>query len=231
MLESMEGRRGMPRLKPPFPSQVGYLGRPTLINNVETLAHIPAILRLGGANWPRVRLWSLSGAVRQPGCYEAPLDVTLQQLIDDYAGGAAETIGAVVPGGAASGILPPEALDVPLTRDELREWGVGAGSAGVQVFPESYVPLRLLAETMRFFAEESCQKCTPCRIGNRGMHHLLEELAEGRTAMPRRQVEEWLDAMAATSICGLGQGAPVPMRSAFKAWPEVFEPLGEPAVR
>jgi NADH:ubiquinone oxidoreductase subunit F (NADH-binding) len=229
MLESMEGRRGMPRLKPPFPSEVGYLGRPTLINNVETLAHVPAVLRLGGANWPRVRLWSLSGTVHRPGCYEAPLDVTLRQLIEDYAEGATEEIGAIVPGGAASGVLPPEALDVPLTRDDLREWGVGVGSAGVQVFPSSYSPLTLLAETMRFFAEESCQKCTPCRIGNRGMHHLLEELDKGRAAMPRDQVEEWLDAMAATSICGLGQGAPFPMRAAFRYWPETFAPLGEKA--
>ena len=228
MLESMEGRRGMPRLKPPFPSEVGYLGRPTLINNVETLAHIPAILRLGGEAWPKVRLWSVSGAVREPGCYEAPIDVTLRQLIDDYAGGATEEIGALVPGGAASGILPPEALDVPLTRDALREWGVGAGSAGVQIYPTSYSPLRLLAETMRFFAEESCQKCTPCRIGNRGMHHLLEELERGQVVMSREQVEEWLDAMAATSICGLGQGAPFPMRAAFRYWPETFAPLGEP---
>jgi formate dehydrogenase beta subunit len=228
MLESMEGRRGMPRLKPPFPSQVGYLGRPTLINNVETLAHIPAILRLGGELWPKVRLWSVSGAVEEPGCYEAPIDVTLRQLIDDYAGGVTATIGAIVPGGAASGILPPEALDVPLTRDDLREWGVGAGSAGVQVYPKSYPPLRLLAETMRFFAEESCQKCTPCRIGNRGMHHVLEQLEEGRVVMSREQVEEWLDAMAATSICGLGQGAPFPMRAAFRYWPEAFAPLGEP---
>jgi formate dehydrogenase beta subunit len=227
MLESMEGRRGMPRLKPPFPSQVGYLGRPTLINNVETLAHIPAILRGGGEAWPRVRLWSVSGCVREPGCYEAPLDVTPRQLIDDYAGGATDAISAIVPGGAASGILPPEALDVALTRDSLREWGAGPGSAGVQVFPESYSPLRLLTETMRFFAEESCQKCTPCRIGNRGMHHVLEELEHGRTAMPRAQVEEWLDAMLATSICGLGQGAPFPMRNAFRHWPELFAPLGE----
>jgi formate dehydrogenase len=229
MLESMEGRRGMPRLKPPFPSQFGYLGRPTLINNVETLAHVPAILRNGGEAWPRVRLWSVSGAVREPGCYEAPLDVTPRQLIDEYAGGATEEIGALVPGGAASGILPPEALDVPLTRDALREWGAGPGSAGLQAFPKSYSPLRLLAETMRFFAEESCQKCTPCRIGNRALHHVLEELEHGAVAMPRWQIEEWLDAMAATSICGLGQGAPFPVRNAFRHWPELFAPLGEAA--
>jgi formate dehydrogenase beta subunit len=237
MLESMEGRRGMPRLKPPFPSQVGYLGRPTLINNVETLAHIPAILTKGGEWYASlgvngakgVRLWSLSGAVHEPGCYEAPNGATLRGLIDDYAGGATDEIGAIVPGGAASGILPADALDVPLTRDALREWEAGVGSAGVQVFPKSYSPLRLLAETMRFFAEESCQKCTPCRIGNRGMQYLLEELATGRVVMPRHQVEEWLDAMVQTSICGLGQGAPFPMRNAFRYWPELFAPLGEPA--
>jgi NADH:ubiquinone oxidoreductase subunit F (NADH-binding) len=236
MLESMEGRRGMPRLKPPFPSQVGYLGRPTLINNVETLAHIPAILANGGEWYAAlgvngakgVRLWSLSGAVRRPGCYEAPNGITLRGLVDDYAGGATEEIGAIVPGGAASGILPPDALDVPLTRDALRDWGAGVGSAGVQIFPTTYSPLHLLAETMRFFAEESCQKCTPCRIGNRGMHHLLEELANGRAVMPRHQVEEWLDAMLQTSICGLGQGAPFPMRNAFRYWPELFDALGEP---
>jgi NADH:ubiquinone oxidoreductase subunit F (NADH-binding)/NADH:ubiquinone oxidoreductase subunit E len=228
MLESMEGRRGMPRLKPPFPSQVGYLGRPTLINNVETLAHVPAILREGGERWRPVRLWSVTGALRRPGCYEAALDVTARQLIDEYGGGATEEIGAIVPGGAASGILPPSALDVPLTRDALREWGTGPGSAGLQVFPARYPPLRLLAETMRFFAEESCQKCTPCRIGNRALHHVVEELAHGEAAMPRWQIEEWLEAMAQTSICGLGQGAPIPVRNAFRLWPELFAPLGEP---
>jgi formate dehydrogenase beta subunit len=222
MLESMEGRRGMPRLKPPFPSQSGYLGRPTLINNVETLAHVGLILR---GEWQPARLWSVTGAVAKPGCYEAPLDVTLRGLIDGYAGGLTAEPSAIVPGGAASGILPPVALDVPLTREALAEWGCGVGSAGVQVFPSSYSPLRLLAETLRFFAEESCQKCTPCRIGNRALHHVCEELEHGRAPMPRHQVDEWLEAMAVTSICGLGQGAPIPVRSAFAHWPELFEKM------
>jgi formate dehydrogenase len=222
MLESMEGRRGMPRLRPPFPAQSGYLGRPTLINNVETLAHVALILRGG---WRPVRLWSVSGAVGKPGCYEAPLDVTLRRLIDEYAGGLTEEPSAIVPGGAASGILPPAALDVPLTRAGLAEWGCGVGSAAVQVFPASYSPLRLLAETMRFFAEESCQKCTPCRIGNRALHHVAEELEHGRSPMTRRQVDEWLEAMALTSICGLGQAAPIPVRNAFERWPELFEKM------
>jgi formate dehydrogenase beta subunit len=225
MLESMEGRRGMPRLRPPFPAEAGFLGRPTLINNVETLAHIPAILRGGGAAWPRVRLWSVSGAVARPGCYEAPVDVTARQLIDDYAGGATEEIGAIVPGGAASGIIPPAALDAPLTRECLAPWGAGPGSAGLQVFPASYPVIRLLQETMRFFAEESCQKCTPCRIGTRALKHVLHELEHGRPAMPGWQLEEWLVAMEKGSICGLGQGAPVPLRGAMKHWPELFAPL------
>jgi len=234
MLESLEGRRGMPRLRPPFPAEAGYLGRPTLINNVETLAHIPAIVTNGGA-WfaglgvngeKGVRLWSVSGAVTRPGCYEAPNGITLRALLDEYAGGvAAGEIGAIVPGGAASGVLPPAALDTALTREGLTEWGCAVGSAGIQVFPASYPVLRLLRETMRFFAEESCQKCTPCRIGTRGLEHVLAELDEGRTAMDGAQLEEWLDAMERGSICGLGQAAPAPLRTAMRHWPEVFAPL------
>jgi formate dehydrogenase beta subunit len=239
MLESMEGRRAMPRLRPPFPAQVGYLGRPTLIDNVETLAHIPAILRNGGAWWAALgtrdasgtRLWSVSGAVKKPGCYETPNGITTRELVEGHAGGFEGEVGAVVPGGAASGILPPSALDAPLTRDGLREYGAGPGSAAVQVFPTSYSPLRLLGETMRFFAEESCQKCTPCRIGNRALHHLCEELEHGRAAMTREKVDEWLVAMEKTSICGLGQAAPFPVRNAMRWWPELFAPLGEGAAR
>jgi NADH:ubiquinone oxidoreductase subunit F (NADH-binding) len=174
-----------------------------------------------------VRLWSVSGAVARPGCYEAPNGVTTRELVEEHAGGFSDEVGCVVPGGAASGILPPAALDVPLTREGLREWGAGPGSAGLQVFPASYPPLRLLAETMRFFAEESCQKCTPCRIGNRALHHLAEELAHGRGAMTRAKVEEWLDTMAATSICGLGQASPIPVRAAMRLWPGDFARLDD----
>jgi formate dehydrogenase len=234
LLESMEGRRAMPRLRPPFPAQVGYLGRPTLINNVETLAHVPAILRNGGAWWAGLgtrgasgtRLWSVSGAVARPGCYEAANGITTRELVEGHAGGFVGEVGAVVPGGAASGILPASALDTPLTRDGLAEYGAGVGSAAVQVFPATYSPLRLLAETMRFFAEESCQKCTPCRIGNRALHHVCVELERGEAAMRREKVDEWLLAMEKTSICGLGQASPVPVRNAMRWWPELFAPLG-----
>jgi len=233
LLESLEGRRGMPRLRPPFPAEAGYLGLPTLINNVETLAHVPAILRRGGA-WfaglglsgaSGVRLWSVSGAVARPGCYEAPNGITVRELIEGHAGGATEEIGAIVPGGAASGVLPPAALNARLTREALAEWGCAVGSAGVQVFPASYPVLRLLRETMRFFAEESCQKCTPCRIGTRALGHVLAELEQDRGAMSRERLEEWLSAMERGSICGLGQAAPLPLRAAMRHWPQVFRPL------
>ena len=192
MLESMEGRRAMPRLRPPFPAQVGYLGRPTLINNVETLTHIPAILRNGGEWWAALgtrgaagtRLWSVSGAVAKPGCYEAPSGITTRELVDGHAGGFTGEISSVVPGGAASGILPPAALDAPLTRDGAPRMGrrTRARRRSRSSRPR-YSPLRLLGETMRFFAEESCQKCTPCRIGNRALHHLCVELEHGEAAM------------------------------------------------
>lgn len=212
MLESMEGRRGMPRLRPPYPAQHGYLGLPTLISNVETFAQIARIAQGG---WSPSRLWSVSGVVARPGCYDAPLDVTSRDLIE-LAGGATDEIGAIVPGGTASGILPPAALDVPLTREGLAEWGCGPGSAGFQVFPASFPVQRLLAETMRFFAEESCQKCTPCRIGNRALHHLFD----GELSMTREKMDEWLEALEHTSICGLGQASPIPVRAALRHWPE-----------
>jgi NADH:ubiquinone oxidoreductase subunit F (NADH-binding) len=146
----------------------------------------------------------------------------LRELIESHAGGATAEIGAVVPGGAASGILPPDALDTPLTREGLAPWGAGVGSAAVQVFPASYPLLRLVRETMRFFAEESCQKCTPCRIGTRALEHVLAELEQGRAVMSREQLEEWLVAMERGSICGLGQAAPIPFRNAERHWPGLF---------
>ena len=219
LLESMEGRRGEPRLRPPFPAQSGYLGRPTLVNNVETLAHVPAIVRNGGAWFAALgtpRLWSVSGCVRTPGCYEARSDVSAGELIATHGGGATDEIGAFVPGGAASGILPPAALDVPLTNEALAEWGASPGSAALQVFPTSYPVLRLLSETMRFFAEESCQKCTPCRLGTRA----LKAVVDGELAMPRERLDRWLDALERASICGLGQSVPLPLRAARRYWPQ-----------
>ena len=164
---------------------------PTLIQNVETLAHIPAIVRDGGEWWAGLgtrgakgtRLWSVSGAVGKPGCYEAPNGITTRELVDEYAGGFSDEIGAVVPAAPRAGSCRPTRSTRRSRATASREYGAGPGSAAVQVFPASYSPLRLLSETMRFFAEESCQKCTPCRIGNRALHHLVR----GARATARRR--------------------------------------------
>ena len=189
MLESMEGRRAMPRLKPPFPSQVGYLGRPTLIQNVETLAHIPAILRNGGEWWAGARNARAHGDTSLVGHgrrREARLLRGAERRDDARARrgvrGRIHGRGRRSRPGRRSERHPP-AVPHSTRRSRgtaSREYGAGPGSAAVQVFPTSYSPLRLLAETMRFFAEESCQKCTPCRIGNRALHHLAEELEHER---------------------------------------------------
>ena len=213
MLESMEGRRGMPRLRPPFPAQSGYLGRPTLINNVETLANVALILRgewtpgaalVGLGRGARAGL--LRGAARRD---HAAADRRLRRRRD-----RGDRLGR----SRRRGERDPAAGRPRRAADPRRAAGVGrgAGLRQVQVFPASYPVLRLLAETMRFFAEESCQKCTPCRIGNRALHHVAEELQEGRAVMTRAKVDEWLEAMAQTSICGLGQASPYPVRSVFQ---------------
>ena len=214
MLESMEGRRGMPRLRPPFPAQYGYLGLPTLISNVETFAHVARIAR---GEWAPSRLWSVSGAVERPRLLRraprrdsATADRRLRRRRD-------RRDRSDRPGRRRERILPPAALDVPLTREALAEWGCGPGSAGFQVFPSSYPVQRLLAETMRFFAEESCQKCTPCRIGNRALHHVFA----GELAMTQEKMDEWMEALEQTSICGLGQASPIPVRTALRHWPEL----------
>ena len=234
MLESMEGRRAMPRLKPPFPSQFGYLGRPTLIQNVETLAHIPAILRNGGEWWAGLgtrgmagtRLWSVTGAVGKPGCYEAPNGVTTRELVDEYAGGFVGEVGAIVPGGAASGILPPAALDAPLTRDGLREYGAGAGlgrGAGLPRVVLPAAPARRDDALLRrgvvpeVHAVPDRQPRAPPSSRRSSQH--------GEAAMTREKVDEWLLAMEKTSICGLGQASPFPVRGAMAHWPELFAPL------
>ena len=209
LLESMEGRRGMPRLRPPYPAQRGLFGRPTLVQNVETLAWVAEIVRRGGAWYAgagQPRLWSVSGCVAEPGCYEAPGGISPRRLIEEYAGGATEEIGAFVPGGAAAGLLPPSELDQPLA----------GGSGALTVFP-ARIPIRAILErTMAFFAEESCQKCTPCRIGTRA----LRDVAAGERRLPR--LEDWLLAMEQGSICGLGQSAPKPVRDVLRFWPEAL---------
>ena len=233
LLESLEGRRGMPRLKPPYPVEVGYLGRPTLINNVETLAHVPAILREGGA-WfaglgvrggKGVRLFSLSGDVERPGVYELPVGTTARELIEEHGGGVAAggSVKAWIPGGAATGFLSAAELDVPMDIATLREAGGALGSAAVIVLDQTRSVREACTELMRFFEEESCQQCTPCRLGTRALHDLLQrddaDIPQGAPGFVQR-----VDAaLKQTSICGLGMVAGVPLLTGMRLFPDEFK--------
>ncbi len=233
LLESLEGRRGMPRLKPPYPVEVGYLGRPTLMNNVETLAHVPAILRDGGA-WfaglgvrggKGVRLFSLSGDVERPGVYELPVGTTARELIEGHGGGVpgGRSVKAWVPGGAATGFLSAAELDVPMDITPLREAGGALGSAAVIVLDETRSVREACTELLRFFEEESCQQCTPCRLGTRALHHLLQrddgDVPDGAPGFVQR-----VDAaLKETSICGLGMAAGIPLLTGMRFFPDEFK--------
>ena len=232
LLEALEGKRGMPRLKPPYPVDVGLWGKPTLIHNVETIACVPAILAHGGA-WFRnlgrgeagSKLYCVSGHVRQPGTYELPLGVTLDELVE-AAGGYVGALKAFSPGGASSGFLPASERGRPLGFTALGEAGSMLGSAGVVVLNET-VDMRWAAlRQLQFFEAESCGQCAPCRIGTRYLRVALQRQMDG--ARPGRS-EPALDHAAETawqmnegSICGLGQAAPLPLTTALRHFPEDF---------
>ncbi|MBC8328551.1 MAG: SLBB domain-containing protein [Planctomycetes bacterium] len=233
LLEALEGKRGMPRLKPPFPTQVGLWGRPTLIHNVETIACVPAIVRNSGA-WfaglgrtgPGTKLYCLSGHVARPGVYEAPLGVSLDELLE-AAGGVVGELKAFSPGGASSGFLPASESGRPLDFKSLAEVGSMLGSAGIVVLNDAVNMAEAALIQLRFFEAESCGQCAPCRIGTRFLREALEEAqrpgdGEARRAA-LRHVADAAWQMNEGSICGLGQAAPLPLTSALKWFPEDFE--------
>ncbi len=229
LLESLEGKRGMPRLKPPFPVEVGLWGKPTLVHNVETIACLPAIVERGGA-WfralgrtePGTKLYCVSGHVRCPGTYELPLGVSLDELVQ-AAGGYVGELKAFSPGGASSGFLPAAERNRPLDFKGLAQAGSMLGSAGVVVLNDT-VDLRwAAAQELRFFEDESCGQCAPCRIGTRYLHESVRRAMEGeRAAGPLAHVAEVAWQMNEGSICGLGQAAPLPLTSALQHFPEDF---------
>ena len=229
LLESLEGKKGFPRLKPPFPAVVGLFGCPTVINNVETLAYLPFILnrgaewfaRLGSSTNGGMRLFSVSGHVKRPGVYELPLGIPLREIIHEHAGGVREghKLKAVVPGGLSAAVLTADEIDVGMDFDQLRAKGTMAGSAGVMVMDETTCMLKALLVTMRFFAHESCGQCSPCREGTGWVHRILERVASGH-GRPQ-DVANLLDIcsfMGGTTICALADGAAMPLRS----YPEKF---------
>jgi NADH:ubiquinone oxidoreductase subunit F (NADH-binding)/NADH:ubiquinone oxidoreductase subunit E len=221
MLESIEGKRGWPRLKPPFPAQVGLFGRPTLIQNVETMYWVPEILAKGPDWWASqgrngrkgLRSYSLSGRVKKPGVYVTAAGITVRQLIDEFGGGMLDghVFKAYLPGGASGGILPASLGDLPLDFDVLQAHGCFIGSAAIIVLSNEDSMREVVGNLMRFFEDESCGQCTPCRNGTEKTVALLKPKSWDRPLLA-----ELGACMKDASICGLGQAAPNPLETALK---------------
>ncbi len=236
LFEAIEGKRGFPRLKPPFPTTHGLFGKPTVINNVETLCNVPSVIlqgaaqyrQLGTAKSPGTKLFCLSGDVARPGVYEVPFGVTLRHLLEELAGGVPHgyALQAVLFGGAAGAFATPAQLDVRMTFEDLRAAGLPLGSGVVMVFDERRDLRDVLRRLARFFAHESCGKCYPCQLGTQRQHEILQRIARGE-AMPG-DVERLTDVgwtMSDASLCGLGQTAASAVLSALQLWPHLFEPV------
>lgn len=233
LFESIEGKRGFPRVKPPFPTTHGLFGKPTVINNVETICNVPLIITQGAAEYRRIgtekspgpKLFCLSGDVAQPGLYEVPFGVTLRELLE-MAGGIANgrQLQAVLFGGAAGAFATAEHLDVGMTFEDLRAAGLPLGSGVVMVFDETRDMRDALKRLGRFFAHESCGKCYPCQMGTQRQKEILDRIATGNVLegdLIRLQDVGWT--MTDASLCGLGQTAASAVLSAIKLWPELFQ--------
>ena len=233
LLESLEGKKGLPRLKPPFPAVVGLFGCPTVIHNVETLSYLPIILKrgsdwfaqLGSTTSGGYRLFSVSGHVERPGVYERPVNITLRQLIDE-AGGVRKgrRLKAVVPGGLSAAILTPDEIDTKMDFDSLRALGTMAGSAGVMVMDETTCMVHALYVTMRFYGHESCGQCSPCREGTGWVSRILRRIVDGEGRA--EDINNLIDIgsfMGGTTICALADGAQMPLLSYLKKFRSEFE--------
>ena len=225
MIESIEGKRGEPRMRPPYIAQVGLFGRPTLEHNFETLYWVRDIVQKG-ADWfsgfgrhgrKGLRSFSVSGRVKQPGVKLAPAGITIQELIDEYCGGMLDghQLYAYLPGGASGGILPARMNDIPLDFDTLQPYGCFIGSAAVIVLSQHDSARDAAINMMNFFAHESCGQCTPCRVGTAKASELMQAKVWDNTTL-----EDLNQVMTDASICGLGQAAPNPVRCVQKYFPE-----------
>jgi NADH-quinone oxidoreductase subunit F len=234
LLESIEGKRGFPRIKPPFPTTHGLFGKPTVINNVETFSNLPLILDGGAAEYrnigtqrsPGPKLFCVSGQTQRPGLYEVPFGVTLRHLLFDLAGGLkrGRKLQAVLMGGAAGAFASEKDLDVILSFENLSAAGLPLGSGAVMVFDDSADIRDVLKRLGHFFADESCGKCYPCQLGTQRQYEILGRAAAGAAVAGDR--ERLLDVggtMIDASLCGLGQTAATAVLSAMKLWPELFD--------
>lgn len=232
LIESLEGNRGEPRLRPPYPPEYGYHGNPTLVNNVESFAAVPAIVS-NGADWykslstyttPGTKIYIVLGHVNAPGLFEAPFGLTLRQIIDDFGCGMkpGSTFNFALTGGAAGTITPPSLLDVPIDYASTTE-GVSLGAGAFLVCDQTVSPVDFLREVLYFFKVESCGKCTPCRVGTHRSYEILAGMTHG-SGKPGDVDELYAlaEVMQDSSFCGLGQSVAVPIKSALTHFKEAF---------
>ncbi len=236
LMASIEGKRGTPQLRPPYPTEHGLWGCPTMINNVETLANIPAIVTKG-AEWfrsigteksPGTKVFALAGDLVNIGLIEVPMGITLRTIIEDIGGGIPDggTFKAAQTGGPSGGCIPAEFLDTPVDYDSLRQLGSIMGSGGLIVMDDSQKMPEVARFFMEFCMDESCGKCTPCRAGTVQMHTLLERICAGEgTVTDLRHLEQLCATVRDTSLCGLGQSAPNPVLSTLQYFGNEYEEL------
>jgi bidirectional [NiFe] hydrogenase diaphorase subunit len=227
LMASIEGKRGTPRPRPPYPAESGLWGYPTLINNVETLANIPAIIRKG-ADWfasigtqksKGTKVFALAGKVCNTGLIEVPMGTTLRQIVEEMGGGVPDggKAKAVQTGGPSGGCIPAEAFDTPVDYESLAELGSIMGSGGAIVMDEETNMVDVARFFMEFCMDESCGKCIPCRVGTVQLYRLLTKIREGKASPADLELlEEMCDMVKSTSLCGLGQSAPNPVLSTLR---------------
>jgi formate dehydrogenase len=232
MIESIEGKRGLPRHRPPYVAQVGLFGRPTLEQNVETLYWIRDIVEKG-AEWATsqgrherkgFRSFSVSGRVKKPGVVLAPAGVTARELVEEFCGGMedGQVFKGYLPGGASGGILPASMADIPLDFGTLEKYGCFVGSHAVVILSDQDDMKAVALNLMKFFEDESCGQCTPCRVGTQKAAILME-----KPVWDRELLDQLSQAMRDASICGLGQAASNPLTSVIKYFPDEFKEAAE----
>jgi NADH-quinone oxidoreductase subunit F len=234
LMESLEGKRGIPRIKPPFPAVVGLYGGPTVINNAETIASVPFIFEMGGAEYAKIgternggtRLFSISGHVNRPGVYELPMGYNLKKMIYEVAGGIpnGKALKAVVPGGASCPILRADEIDVGMDFDQMGKAGTMLGSAGVVVLDETVSIVEFALRTIRFYQHESCGWCIPCREGTDWLKKTMTRFYEGYGTVKDIDNMRYLaENMLGRTFCPLGDAAAMPMIGFFKKFRAEFE--------
>ncbi len=233
LIESLEGRRGEPRIRPPFPATNGYHNQPTVVNNVETFSTIPDII-LHGVDWyrsvgtpacPGTKSFTILGHINRPGLFEAPYGITLRQAIDEFGGGMkpGSRFHFALTGGAAGTLVPQDLLDIPLDYTSINQ-GVSIGAGALLICDQSVSPLELLRELLIFFENESCGKCTPCRIGTQKAREILDRMASGKAKQgDLLSLYNLAELLQNASFCGLGQSVAIPMKSAFRHFNECFK--------